>query len=354
MAPPTVTEAMIYTLALTIIIMNIIAVLILFRCKKMAFQIRIFTIHLAVADLLFGISLVLGSLIRRISLSSLMCRVNFHSTVVFYFTSLFIITCMSGDRCLALCMPYKYVEVVSAKRVKYLSLLLWFVAISLSLILLTFTKDVGSSKCAYMDICGKDGFRFVSTVYVGVILVNGVLVIAILWALFLRKNATGPLDNDGRENFIKEQKVIFTKLLGIFGLFLLTYVPGIVMVTILAFDFDRARYTTPYLTTRLITMCNSFLSPLVYVWRYPECRFMLRIFCNFWSEERQERLRGEMNRYMATFNMAAGETANAEIDFTSTEFNNVVPSTVCTTTRDETHEKNSEAQNIDSTDLNIP
>ena len=42
---------------LTIMIMNAMSIIVLFRCKRMAFQIRIFTIQLAIADFFIGLSI---------------------------------------------------------------------------------------------------------------------------------------------------------------------------------------------------------------------------------------------------------------------------------------------------------
>ena len=54
----------------------------------------------------------------------------------------------------------------------------------------------------------------------------------------------------------------------------------------------------------------------------PLYRYMLLIYCNFWSQERQDRLRGEMNRYMASYNMASSGSGSAGNAMASTESNN--------------------------------
>ena len=75
------------------------------------------------------------------------------------------------------------------------------------------------------------------------------------------------------KNGLKEQTRILVKILRIFGLFLFAYLPGIVMAIIMGFDFNGRKYMTPIMAAGLLTRSNSLLSPLVYVWRYPECRY---------------------------------------------------------------------------------
>ena len=273
-------NAMRSVVGLIITIMNIIAVVVLLRCKKMAFQIRIFTLQLAVADLLLGLSLALLGL-GLASLSPVTCRVNFHFTSTLQFISFFTITCMSGDRFLAMCMPFKYHRIAKEKRVKFLAVSLWIASVAFSLIFFAWEKPGASEtpECNYIEEIGKDGYRFTAVLYMVVLLVNVAFFAGIVWALFLRKNSNDPLSSNGREYHMKEQKRIFLKILGILCLFLFTSVPGITMTIVLGIDYDnRARYATPLLAMVLLGLSNSFFSPLVYVWRYPECRYVFNFF----------------------------------------------------------------------------
>ena len=323
MDPLSVSDTVRLIVGLIVMIMNIVAVLVLLRCHKMKFQIRIFTIQLAVADLLFGLSIVLVGL-RFSFLSPVTCRMNFHFSLLLHFVSFLTITCMSGDRCLAVCMPFKYHRIASVTRVKFLAVSLWVSSVSMSLIFLALMKPdiLESLECDYIEHLGKTGFRFIAIIYTAVIVVNMSFFVGIVWALFLRKNTTGPLNNNAREIHMKEQKRILLKILGILVLFLATVGPGIVMAIVIGIEYNRKKYETPFFATGMLGICNSFLSPVIYVWRYPECRYMLLIYCNFWNQEKQDRLRGEMNRYMASYNMTSGETANAENVITSRNSNN--------------------------------
>ena len=243
-----VSDFMRCAVGLAIMLMNIAAVLVLLRCKKMPFQIRIFTIQLALADLLSGLTLVFIGL-RLAALSPVTCRINFHFTSALHFVSTITITSMSGDRFLAICVPFRYHRMVTAKRVKFLGLLEWIVSMIISLVFLAWRQHHESTNCNYIELNGENGYRLLAVLYIGVLFLNILFFCGIVSALCLRKNAVGSFNNNGRDNHMKEHKTILMKILGILGLFLLTYVPGIIMSIALGIDYSLAEYTTLVLVT---------------------------------------------------------------------------------------------------------
>ena len=101
---------------------------------------------------------------------------------------------------------------------------------------------------------------------------------------------------------MKQQKQILAKILVIIGVFVITYLPMTVMFIVLAMDYgNRKSYMTAFFCTALLGMSNSILSPCVYVWRYPECRYKLMNYCTFWKTERQQTLEARLNQYNTTF-----------------------------------------------------
>ena len=291
-------------LGFSIMVMNFISLFVLFKCKQMAFQIRLFTTQLAAADFVNGFLFILLGL-QVSSLSETGCRFNYYCSSVLNFLSIFTITAMAGDRFLALCFPFKYHYVATPTKLKLIALVLWVTALAITLVNFAWMDNTPFSACDYMEVSGKNGYRLMAVTYTIVIVLNVAFFAGIVWTLFVKKNAIGTMTGDEKARHIKDQKRILVKILGILGLFVLTYSPSIVLTIILGVDFEhKERYMTVFLISLFLGISNSVLSPLVYVWRYPECRYMFLIYCFFWNKGRQEKLREELNRYTATYNMA--------------------------------------------------
>ena len=84
------------------------------------------------------------------------------------------------------------------------------------------------------------------------------------------------------------------------------------MMIIITVDYEHwRRYMNVYFSSTLLVMSNSIISPVVYVWRYPECRYMLMAYCVFWNKEKQRELIGRLDQYNANYNLhgASGNPA---------------------------------------------
>ena len=64
------------------------------------------------------------------------------------------------------------------------------ISVVLSLVLLIFSKPMvlESTKCDYIETCGKYGYRILAILYIGIIIMNVSFSIGLLWALFIIKN----------------------------------------------------------------------------------------------------------------------------------------------------------------------
>ena len=294
-------------------VLNLISVVILVQCKKMAFQVRTFTIQLAITDVVSGfLTSMVGLRISTYSFAT--CRLSYQSHSLISIMTTFTITAMAGDRFLALCFPFRYHRMVTAQRVKYLSAMLWILSLACSLLNLIWMDTTIYKGCNYIEnVIGRDGFRMYSTLWGLVILVNICFYAGILWATVCKGQSSGQDMTDRRRERARLQRIILTKMLFITGLFVVTYFPSLIMMFFMALDYDnRKKYLTPYFIFVLLSFTNSMLNPVVYVWRYPECRFKLLIYCNFWSQERQDQLRDRMNRYNATYNMAINSRSSSD------------------------------------------
>ena len=273
----------------------------------MAYQIRILTIQLTITDAISGILLTMLGLHISARFPAF-CYLSYHTNVAVSYMTLFVITAMSRDRFLALCFPFQYRWMVSSRRVLYLTMALWTFSVCLSLLLLAWMKTTISKDCYNADstntIVGKEGFIQHASLCLFLILLNICFYIGISSNLFCRKDGLRTARVSGQQNYIKQQKRILAKILVIMGVFVMTVLPVNIMMIVIAMDYvNRKSYMTAFFITALLGMSNSILSPFVYVWRYPECRFKLMIYCTFWNTERQQRLEARLNQYNATFDL---------------------------------------------------
>ena len=297
---------------LVIMVLNLISLVILFKCRKMAFQIRTLTIQLAITDVVSGLLTSMVGL-RISTYSFVTCRLSYHAHSVVSIMTAFTITTMAGDRFLALCFPFQYHRMVTSRRVGYLSAVLWILSLFFSLMTLIWMETPDYKECNYLETIGRSGYTMYATLWGIVIFLNVLFYTGITKVFLCKDNNSRHSDNERRHNRIGLQKVILAKMLAITGLFVLTNLPALVMMMIMAVDYDnRKKYFTVYFIFVLVSMTNSILNPVIYVWRYPECRFTLLIYCSFWNQDRQTMLKNRLHVYNATYNIASAPVENSE------------------------------------------
>ena len=212
---------------------------------------------------------------------------------------------MSADRFLAICFPFKYRHIVTSRKVLYLSIALWFSSVSLSLLTYVWMKtSTGIVDCTFIfgDVSKTVSIQQISLISL-VILLNICFYIGVACALLCPKDGLQNARSRGQRNHMKQQRMILMKILAITGVFVVTSLPYNVMMIIITVDYEHwKRYMNFYFGSILLIMSNSIISPVVYVWRYPECRYMFMAYCLFWNKEKQQELFGRLNRYNATYN----------------------------------------------------
>ena len=279
----TVSDVLRVVFGLFIAIANITTVVTLLKCKKMAFQIRILTIQLAATDVITGLFVTMVGL-NIPNLSAIMCRGSYHIQTVISYMACFTVTTMSFDRFLAVCIPLRYRDIVTARRVKYFVIVLWIVSLLLSLLTLRGIKTAVHDNCHYVTIFNDD-FKQHAAAWWLVLLLNIAFYGIISQELFCRRDHLESSRNCGGTLHMNQQKRILRKISVITIVFVLTYLPFNVVLTILIIDYDnRDRYMTTYFITMFIWLTNSILNPCVYVWQYPECREKLLCCCTFWKK----------------------------------------------------------------------
>ena len=189
---------------LSVIIANLLALVILFKCKKMAFQIRILTIQLTITDAFSGILVTMKGL-HVSALFPVMCRLSYHAQMAVSYMTCFMITTMSGDRFFALCFPFQYRYMVTSRRELYLTVTLWTLSINLSLLLLAWAKTTKQEDCYFVhSIVGEEGYIQHASLWMFVILLNICFYTGISCNLLCRKDGLSTARASGQQNYMKQ------------------------------------------------------------------------------------------------------------------------------------------------------
>ncbi|CAM5179054.1 unnamed protein product [Eretmochelys imbricata] len=119
--------ALIFTLGL---VLNLAALYIFFRCSSVRSFTTVYMKNLAVSDLLLVVSLPVRIYYYsgRPSLGVQVCEITGLLLLVNMYGSIFLLTCISGDRCMAVCFPLHPRVKALRKQAKYICLGVWLLS----------------------------------------------------------------------------------------------------------------------------------------------------------------------------------------------------------------------------------
>uniref|UniRef100_A0A8C3F6Y9 G-protein coupled receptors family 1 profile domain-containing protein n=2 Tax=Emydidae TaxID=8476 RepID=A0A8C3F6Y9_CHRPI len=120
-----------YTLIFTLgLVLNLAALYIFFRCSSIRSLTTVYMKNLAVSDLLLVVSLPVRIYYysRRPCLGDQVCEITGLLLLVNMYGSIFLLTCISWDRCMAVCFPMHPRVKALRKQAKYICLGVWLLS----------------------------------------------------------------------------------------------------------------------------------------------------------------------------------------------------------------------------------
>ncbi|KAH1164629.1 lysophosphatidic acid receptor 6-like [Mauremys mutica] len=120
-----------YTLIFTLgLVLNLAALYIFFRCSSVRSLTTVYMKNLAVSDLLLVVSLPVRIYYysRRPNLGYQLCEITGLLLLVNMYGSIFLLTCISWDRCMAVCFPMHPRVKALRKQAKYICLGVWLLS----------------------------------------------------------------------------------------------------------------------------------------------------------------------------------------------------------------------------------
>ncbi|KAJ8313815.1 hypothetical protein KUTeg_008376 [Tegillarca granosa] len=229
---------------------NVIAISMLYRCRKMRYHIKVIAINLALADLI---------------------------TVVYSFVDAFIsfITIFAIDGFLCLRFAMRYFQVITKRSINFICLAAWIISFKATVL-----AHVGGFKRTFACICFDNrGHAMISLFYRNLcFLTIIILYIYIFWHIRQQNQKITKMGNHQVKNIRPAIKIS-----AIVGIVFVMYIPKsmFLIYSMLSGSFihDSLVIFTPLV---YIEKLNSMINPVMYVWRFRECRMhVIKTFCWF-------------------------------------------------------------------------
>ena len=291
-------------------IVNIFAIVALLRSKRLSYNIRIFSINLAISDVatsITGFIVIIdkGSLVsEEMKDDCLMKLLTIYSMMWLYFTSSFIITAVGIDRFISIAYPYRYLQSISDKRGRIIRIcgLIW----AISFLVVVF-HDLENDRRLYF--CASRGYTDNKVVFFGfqysklrvigftnlcILIINIVTYVAIFAHIWRQKSEVR-----------NRQYSTLGKLLTFTIAYAFLHGP-LNTTTVISGLFDTSSFDVTKVTIRfkvvvIISLVAIVVDPILYVWRYTDCRLQMMMLLCHWNQSCVEKLRRKQSEFYSSY-----------------------------------------------------
>nr|XP_022307975.1 melanocyte-stimulating hormone receptor-like [Crassostrea virginica] len=291
--PPLIRDGIQTPTGILITIVNLFSFVALYRCSRLSFQIRILAINLCLSDFLTGTSLIVPH--RFFFYNN--CAYQKYLPSSFLVVSSFTVSMINLDRCLAIHFGIRYYIYMSRKVLISLCASFWVLSIPLVYLLYFNMETTSGISCIPIFYLDKNSV----TITVSAILL-AIIVFNLFMFVFLVRNirmsaGRSPYTKDKR---YPEQARVTRKLVVITGCFTVCSLPYII-TTFPILDNDHPQFRTIHIAMVIIFMSNSFINPLLYVWRLREARYQAKRLLCCWNRRFIRRLERRNKEDIATY-----------------------------------------------------
>ncbi|XP_043099284.1 lysophosphatidic acid receptor 6 [Puntigrus tetrazona] len=245
--------------------LNLTALVVFFRNSKSSSHTTVYMIHLAFADILLVCTLpvriyfhsVLGGLHLTVcKLSGLVMLSNMYS-------SIFLLTCISFDRCIAVCFPLSSLVREGRKKAWCVCLGIWILTIATSLPIY-FTKKTKPGEHNMACFGGFPHYAtekapLVSTLIMGFGIPLFIMILS-SWGLIQAISKSTAVQTSDLIDSARIKRMIITNL----TIFLFCFLPYHIMLLILHFKKCTCTLLTAYRYSLMVACLNAMLDPVVY------------------------------------------------------------------------------------------
>ena len=278
-----------------ITIVNLFSFVALYRCSRLSFKIRILAINLCLSDVLTGTSMVVPHWLYFYK----NCGYEKYLTTYFLVVSSLTVSMINLDRCLAIHYGIRYYIYMSRKVLISLCLSFWVLSIPMVYVVYFDMETSSGISCRPIFYVDKNSVTITVSAILLAIIVSNLLMLFFL--LYTIRMTTGRSTYTKNKRYPEQARVI-RKLVVITGCFTVCSLPYII-TTFPILDNDHPQFRTIHIVTVIIFMSNSFINPLLYVWRLREARYQAKRLLCCWNRRFIRRLERRNKEDTATYSI---------------------------------------------------
>ncbi|XP_032360772.1 trace amine-associated receptor 13c-like [Etheostoma spectabile] len=276
-----------YSISLTTVTLNLLIIISISHFRQLHTPTNILLLSLAVSDLLVGLVLMPGEILKKTScwfLGYFVCFLYNYLTSIITASSIGDMVLISVDRYVAICDPLHYNTRITVKRVKLSVCLCWLCSVSYSFVIVTdeLTKPGRYNSCYGECVLVIDYFTgimdlvlsFIVPVTVIVALYLRVFAVAVSQARAMRSHITAVTHQLSVTPKAKKSELKAARTLGVLVVvFLMCFCPYY-CVSLVGESLVNASFASYVL---FVFFCNSGLNPVIYALFYPWFRKAVKL-----------------------------------------------------------------------------
>lgn len=297
---PILKDGMLIPIGGIIVLENILAIVILYRCKKLNFQVKILSMNLVLSDISTGLILCLPLSFYQYGNN---CEFKKYLAFVFLNVSLLTVSMYDLDICCVFALNMKYHKYVTQRRLVILCLLFWTFGTMASYLMFYSEEQPYGIGCGFMYELKKNYVSQCTKFFLLMIIISNILMyIYVLRCIMKSLRQVGNISHHP-SGITKEQVGMAKKISVITACFLGIATPFYVTLTFPILDYETDWGKAIHNISAMLLCLNSAMNPVFYIWRLKEPRYHMKLLLMFWNKSYCEELRQQFNVDSATFSM---------------------------------------------------
>ena len=294
-----VTDNVLLAFGIPIFLANLLGIIVVWQSTKLPFQIRLLTLNMSYADGGIGLFMLFP---RRWLYQE--CNIRKYLLEIMGTSSFLTITAFNVDRCLIILYAIHYTMFITKSRIFTVCVVIWI--FSLLIVYLLYSNEeletLGFS-CEEAFTGNLRTTNIIGHIVRATIIIMNVIIMIVL-CLYLR-NRMKVMSHTGSQQFKTKhwdyQVVTVKKILLITMFFTILYTPYMICQLFVSTQIQTRSDFILKALSALASMLNSFINPFLYIFRFKECRFQLKLLFCRWNKSLIEETERERKQSFASY-----------------------------------------------------